>query len=92
MKTCVDSLNRKSLPGDIRLKTNKPKDDEAKARSSAFWQGKQLLIKHGWLEGSLSISRGRVWDVSLNGEARCLGSMVDGRIVWEEWVKTQLKL
>ena len=80
MKEFVDQRNRQGLPGDLRLRPNRPRTEESKARSAAFWQAKQELIAKGWPEAKLSVSRGRVWEVGDGGEAKCLGKL-EGAVV-----------
>ena len=91
MQACVEDLTRKGLPGDLRIKPNRPKTEESKARSNAFWTAKQLLIRKGWNETNLSVSRGRIWELDATGGATCLGSLHNGTVEWEPEVFQRLQ-
>ena len=84
MQACVDEVNKKGLPGDIRFKPNRSK--EARKRSSTYWSAKQALIKAGWTAESLSVSTGKIFEVDANGNASLLGKLIGEQIEWEPHV------
>ena len=89
MKAFVEVRNNEGLPGGLRLKPNRTK--EQRHRGGVIFRGKQQLIGAGVDDGSIAFSSSRFWQIAPDGTALELGKLEGDQIVWGSSAPPQLR-